>query len=284
MTRKDILKYATEQGVPPDTIDKDWVLGIFLKVLFSKKWAIENLVFKGGTCLKKCYFPNYRFSEDIDLTVIHQGFIFTKDQLQEVCDEMSSVYDIANRVMKLEVVRHNNINVGWDAEICYWGANHNPNDTPVFRNVCHTKIILEIRDFEKIVFPIQNRLLSDSYSKADEVQIFIPCYGIEEILSEKLRAILQRNRGEARDFFDIWYISHYYPLDINWTSVTQAFIEKCNYKSVAFHHPDDFFEEKRLQQVAITWEKRLAHQINLDVSREKVIDDLKEFLPNLFVA
>ena len=28
----------------------------------------ENLIFKGGTALKKCYFGNYRFSEDLDLT------------------------------------------------------------------------------------------------------------------------------------------------------------------------------------------------------------------------
>ena len=188
MTRKDILKYANEQGVPPDTIDKDWVLSNFLKVLFSKEWAKQNLVFKGGTCLKKCYFENYRFSEDIDLTVIDPRFVFTKEQLNEVCTELNTIFDIPNRVMKLDEVKHNDIHVGWDAEICYWGANHNPSDTPVFRNVCHTKIILEIRHFEKIVFPIEGRALLDIYTTSTMEQISIPCYSIEEILAEKLRA------------------------------------------------------------------------------------------------
>lgn len=283
MTKKDILKYANEQGVPPDTIDKDWVLGNFLKVLFSREWAKQNLVFKGGTCLKKCYFQNYRFSEDIDLTVVNQEFIFTKEHLTEVCGELESKFDIPNRIMKLDKVEYNDLHVGWDAEICYWGANHNPNDTPVFRNVCHTKIILEIRSFEKIIFPIEYKMLLDPYLINTTHQVSIPCYSIEEILSEKLRAILQRNRGEARDFFDIWYISEYYTAAIDWEKVKMGFLQKCEFKNILFIHPDDFFEEKRLMQVAITWEKRLAHQMRLEITMDHVINELRKFIPTLFV-
>ena len=40
----------------------------------------ETWVFKGGTCLKKCYFETYRFSEDLDFTLrneahIHEDFL-----------------------------------------------------------------------------------------------------------------------------------------------------------------------------------------------------------------
>jgi predicted nucleotidyltransferase component of viral defense system len=39
-------------------------------------------VFKGGTCLKKCFFETYRFSEDLDFTIInpdhlHQELLVT---------------------------------------------------------------------------------------------------------------------------------------------------------------------------------------------------------------
>jgi hypothetical protein len=30
----------------------------------------DSWVFKGGTCLKKCYFETYRFSEDLDFTLL----------------------------------------------------------------------------------------------------------------------------------------------------------------------------------------------------------------------
>jgi predicted nucleotidyltransferase component of viral defense system len=38
--------------------------GIFNNALLTTEW-----VFKGGTCLKKCYFETYRFSEDLDFTL-----------------------------------------------------------------------------------------------------------------------------------------------------------------------------------------------------------------------
>lgn len=41
-------------------------------VQFEKKWAQENLVFKGGTCLKKCYFEKYCFSQnELELITIY---------------------------------------------------------------------------------------------------------------------------------------------------------------------------------------------------------------------
>jgi len=39
-------------------------------VYFSKyNFLCENLVFRGGTALKKIYFPEFRFSEDLDFVV-----------------------------------------------------------------------------------------------------------------------------------------------------------------------------------------------------------------------
>lgn len=278
MTRKEILQHATTEGVPPDTIDKDWVLGHFLHILFSFRWAQDNLVFKGGTCLRKCYFEKYRFSEDIDLTVTNSDFTLTMNHLNQVCEALKDQSDIPNRIMKYDDVLHKDRHVGWDVEICYWGSNHNPNDEPVFRNVCHTKIIVEARHFEKIIFPLSVNTLLHPYSDHENIKAELPCYSIEEILSEKLRAILQRNRGEARDFFDIWYIANHYTEAIDWHSVKEAFFEKCKYKSISFLSVGDFFIPKRMKQVAITWENRLAHQMKLPVNKDIVLTELKEFL------
>ena len=30
-------------------------------------------VFKGGTCLRKCYYETFRFSEDLDFTIVNGG-------------------------------------------------------------------------------------------------------------------------------------------------------------------------------------------------------------------
>ena len=43
--------------------------GWLLAGLFSDSAIRDSWIFKGGTSLKKCWFPEYRFSEDLDFTV-----------------------------------------------------------------------------------------------------------------------------------------------------------------------------------------------------------------------
>lgn len=91
---------------------KDYVLGHFLNVLFSYQWAKENLIFKGGTCLRKCYFENYRFSEDIDLTIRNQNFILTRKAINDVCEKLKNDIGIETNMLMFEEVQHNNQKVG----------------------------------------------------------------------------------------------------------------------------------------------------------------------------
>ncbi len=60
--QKEITNIATQKNVVKSTIDKDWALGHFLDAIFSIQDLRGKLVFKGGTCLRKCYLPDYRFS------------------------------------------------------------------------------------------------------------------------------------------------------------------------------------------------------------------------------
>ncbi|MBA7589112.1 hypothetical protein ES708_31187 [subsurface metagenome] len=65
MRQTDIIKIANEKSVPKTTIDKDWVLGHLLNTFYSFIDNRANFIFKGGTCLRKCFFVDYRFSEKI---------------------------------------------------------------------------------------------------------------------------------------------------------------------------------------------------------------------------
>ena len=71
--QKEIVQKAQEWKVPPNTVDKDYVLGHFLSVVVAH--YKDELVFKGGTCLRKCYIGNYRFSEDLDFTALNKNFV-----------------------------------------------------------------------------------------------------------------------------------------------------------------------------------------------------------------
>jgi predicted nucleotidyltransferase component of viral defense system len=82
--QKEIVTIATQKGVVKSTIDKDWALGHFIDAIFSIPELKQKLIFKGGTCLKKCYIPDYRFSEDLDFTSNDKEFKLTRKHLNEI--------------------------------------------------------------------------------------------------------------------------------------------------------------------------------------------------------
>ncbi|MFP5080121.1 nucleotidyl transferase AbiEii/AbiGii toxin family protein [Pedobacter sp. JCM 36344] len=57
------------------------MLGHFIDAIYSIPACPESLVFK-GTCLKKCFIPDYCFSEDLDFTAIKPAFIWTQSNNQ----------------------------------------------------------------------------------------------------------------------------------------------------------------------------------------------------------
>ena len=66
--KAQLLALAKHHELLPTTVQKDYVIGWLLRAI-SKHEVLSQWVFKGGTCLKKCYFETYRFSEDIDFTI-----------------------------------------------------------------------------------------------------------------------------------------------------------------------------------------------------------------------
>src|SRR5260221_9524368 len=52
-----------------DVLERDYCLAWFLSALAESDLKAV-LAFKGGTALKRCYFSDYRFSEDLDFTLI----------------------------------------------------------------------------------------------------------------------------------------------------------------------------------------------------------------------
>lgn len=69
-----ILEHAKEQQLQATTVEKDYILGWLLYAIGSHP-RLSRWIFKGGTCLKKCFFETYRFSEDLDFTIAQELLI-----------------------------------------------------------------------------------------------------------------------------------------------------------------------------------------------------------------
>ncbi len=70
---REILALRSEWQLDAGVIEKDYALGWLLAGIANDDDLAATWVFKGGTCLRKCYFETYRLSEDLDFTVTGGG-------------------------------------------------------------------------------------------------------------------------------------------------------------------------------------------------------------------
>lgn len=75
--KREIIDAATAFSLNPHITEKDYILGWILWGIYGHDTLAESWIFKGGTCLKKCFFETYRFSEDLDFTLTDSSHINT---------------------------------------------------------------------------------------------------------------------------------------------------------------------------------------------------------------
>lgn len=63
----EIREHTRSDGVPESTIERDYAQNWLLNALYS----IDNkMILKGGTGIRKAYVEGYRFSDDLDFTLL----------------------------------------------------------------------------------------------------------------------------------------------------------------------------------------------------------------------
>jgi len=282
--KKEIESLAEAQSVLKSTIDKDWVLGHFMDGIYSIPELKEVLIFKGGTCLRKCYFPNYRFSEDLDFTCTNATFELTKKLLNQVVQVITNNTEIPLHIEELKPLKHNDKLTGYKAIIKFWGADHPRNQAPPPPERWTTSIKIEIILYELMVFPTEIKQVHHPYSdQLSQNPLEIPCYAIEEVLSEKFRALIQRSYTAPRDFYDIWYLANHVN-EIDWQKVKLAFFEKMKYKGIEFKTIEQMINVDNDKLLKAAWQNSLGHQIPkvLLPDYEMVKKELVELLNKVF--
>jgi len=95
ISKEEIISVADETGLTPRIVEKDYVLGWLLGAVNANAALSQSWVFKGGTCLKKCYFETYRFSEDLDFTLQdeqHINEVFLKAQFAVISRQVNLLF------------------------------------------------------------------------------------------------------------------------------------------------------------------------------------------------
>jgi predicted nucleotidyltransferase component of viral defense system len=93
-----------------------------------------------------------------------------------------------------------------------------------------------------------------------QTPLCVPCYAIHEVLSEKLRALIQRSYTAPRDFYDIWYLANNVT-NIDWEEVNIAFHKKMTFKGLEFTGIKQMMNEENDKLLKAAWKNSLGHQI-----------------------
>ncbi|MEZ4772327.1 MAG: nucleotidyl transferase AbiEii/AbiGii toxin family protein [Bacteroidia bacterium] len=240
----EIQQKAREAGVRDQQIEKDYILSWLLFGISKHKQLSKEIVFKGGTVLKKVYFKDYRFSEDLDFTLlkneIHNGQIF------EWFNEMFE-FQKEEANLTFEIIDNNeHEDGGINFYISYVG--------PLGGQGNHKRAKVDISRSEVMVFaPVKKSVFID-YTDLEDHELL--CYPLEEILVEKMRSVMQRM--QARDFYDIWYLLEEHGMEVDFYA--NAFKKKCENKSL---QATDFSKKlsERLPQYKGRWQSSLKEQI-----------------------
>jgi predicted nucleotidyltransferase component of viral defense system len=248
--RRELLAQSRARNLPLQMIEKDYVLGW---VLFGTSQATD-LVFKGGTALAKVYFPEtWRLSEDLDFVTISGSL----DTVGEMVEEALGRAAAASGLELTVVSQH--ANPGYvQLKVRYAG--------PLGRNWLKVDVTPE-----SPVAAVQALPLSQIYS--DYPQFRVPTESLEEIMAEKLRALVERKK--VRDYYDVWRMAQ---LDLNRAEARVLFHKKLAVKRIASAGTEVIFPPDLAATLAGYWERELGRLVHPVPDLQEVLTDLRHGL------
>jgi predicted nucleotidyltransferase component of viral defense system len=271
-------------GIPWEVLERDYLLSWVLAGIGQVERLRDTLVFKGGTALKKCYFGDYRFSEDLDFS--GAAGVPISDAMERAVREACAVAArLLDEYAPVEITCER-----------YTERDPHPGNQEAFtlrgrlpwQRQPHTRVMVEISVDEKILKPVQNKKIIHEYGEPLKAEV--PVYALEEIVAEKLRAILQHverlqergwSRSRARDYYDLWRVLGAYRDQMDLSDFPSFLQKKCAVRNVDFNGPDDFFPDTMLTYVEKTWQQWLGPLVPELPSFEMVMGTLRPQLASL---
>lgn len=275
--RQKIREVQRRTGIGWGVVEQDYVLTRMLFGISNVPKLRTYLVFKGGTALKKCYFHNYRFSQDLDFSV--QGENPSLDEIEAL---ISQACQHAEGDLTLECRRY---------------EERDPHPQNQFAFLIHaqlpwqreplTRVKIEITTQELLLRPPKEKAILHDYE--NELDTTISVYSLEEIVAEKIRSILQFSkklhergwgRSRVRDYYDLWRILTDYQDQLETSELLKLIDEKCSSKNVSFSSIDDLFTEQLMLHLN-EWKRWLSPMVPSLPEKDMVITKLRRQLEDL---
>ncbi len=279
--RVRIVEATRAAGLPQFVVEKDYVLGHLLAAIVDVPLLRDALVFKGGTCLRKAYFADYRFSEDLDFTA----------RTAIACDELLEALTEAGREMRSALLGFGPFEVIVAQE--RHRAPH-PRGQCAFRvrvqfpwmraPDCSLKV--EVTTEEPLLATAVKRRLIHQYP-GESLETTLATYTLEETATEKLRALLQARhhlgdrgwiKNRPRDLYDLWWLRQQHEHAIDWQEVGRILPIKVQARGVSYSAPEDFLDARVLLGIKRDWRGQLARSVRDLPSYEECLAALRSLV------
>jgi hypothetical protein len=259
------LARAGGRRIPESVLERDYCLAWLLSSLAESDLR-GRLAFKGGTALKRCYFGDYRFSDDLDFTLLELT------PFEELRLGLEPVYAGAREASGIEFSfdredRHSHAN-SHTFYLRYIGP------LPAGGSV---KVDITIR--EQLVFPLEARPVLRAYEEFADLPDgrVVQAYSLAEIATEKVVALADRARNEPRDLFDLWHLITREGMDLS--HLVPAIIAKLAFRNVEASGIQEAIMKKEARLKAL-WSVRLANQMSELPPFEQAFREFRRALRN----
>ena len=267
--RADIDDRVRAWGLREDVVEKDYVLGWVLWGIGGDPLLGRTWIFKGGTCLKKCYIETYRFSEDLDFTVLEDGPV----EPEAVLEAVERVLDRVNQESGIDfsvrppACRIRPSRASAEGRLYYRGPRGTPGPA---------RIKLDLTRDEVVARPPVLRAISHDYPDNLPEPAQARCYGFEEVFAEKLRAMGERSR--PRDLYDIVNLFRRPDFRPHAALVREILALKCSSKGIPVPSFESIRTSPMFDELEAEWANMLDHQL-------RALPDFEHFfaeLPRVF--
>jgi hypothetical protein len=223
ITTAELHRVAEKERLRFDQIEKDYIILWVLSGLVYSGLARHGWIFKGGTCLRHCYYKGHRFSEDIDFSCRPGGDNLDNSLklLQKMAETVQSESGIRISVKEPHTIT-GDFQIEIPVEYNRGGARR--------QGLPQVKVHLTF-DEPILEQPVVCSIKSD-YS---DLSLFkIRSYSKKEIVAEKLRSLLQQQKKwpRPRDLYDLWYMLCQAREHFNWNELLTMFEEKCRIRNI----------------------------------------------------
>src|SRR3990167_448720 len=250
-----LLKENGGRRIPEHILERDYCIARFLTGL-ARTSLRNKLVFKGGTALRRCHFADYRFSEDLDFTLLQPlSFEEIKLGLEQVYKEIKQASNITFEFSRVDSVSHKN-------SYTFYPLYEGP--LPATSTPKEIKVDITINEcvhFDPEELPIL-KSCDEFTDLPDHATILV--YSLDEIAAEKTVALHDRARTEPRDLYDIWYLTEETG-SVDLDDCIAAIHAKLAHRNKT---PQEVSKEFQVKEPRLmkTWETRLSAQVTNHVN------------------